>query len=76
MKKKTLTKNLKLIKYDEFIESNKYIVNKYEKFEDDNQSKNFIKIINDIESENENENVCVDINKNDNQLEAINYQIN
>ena len=76
IEEKNLNNNLKWIKYDEFIESNKYIVNKYEKFEDDNQSKNLIKIINDIESENENENGGVDINIIDNQMEVLNNQIN
>ena len=39
------------IKYDEFIEANRFIINKYESYEDDNQSNNLIEILNNIELE-------------------------
>ena len=51
---KDLNKNLKWLKYTNFLECLKYIINKSEKFEGDNQCDNFIKILNVLEEENKN----------------------
>ena len=51
---KDLNKNLKWLKYSNFLECLKYIINKSEKFEGDNQCDNFIKILNVLEEENKN----------------------
>ena len=42
---------LEQIKYDKLIEANKYIINKYEIFKDDNQCQNNIIMINDLKKE-------------------------
>ena len=52
--------NLKWIKYDEFIESNRVIINKYENIDDDNQADNLIEILNNIELE---KSYSININK-------------